>query len=50
MVMFLNVGLVRSMSVFIHDSNFQTWKEKHLCCALRSGSGADEAKENQEQD
>lgn len=32
MVMFLNVGLLRSMSVFMYDSNFQTWKNICVVC------------------
>lgn len=40
MVMFLSVGLVRSMSMFMYDLNLQMWKKKEKHCVLYSGPGA----------
>lgn len=39
MVMFLSVGLVRSMSMFMYDLNLQMWKKKKniVCCIQGRG-------------
>lgn len=46
MVMFLSVGLVRRMSMFMDDSNLQMWeKRKTLCVVFRAGGFGSQLKE-----
>lgn len=46
MVMFLSVGLVRSMSMFMYDSNLQMLeKRKTLCVVFRAGGFGSQLKE-----
>lgn len=46
MVMFLSVGLVRSMLMFMYDSNLEMWKKRQtLRVVFRAGGFGTQSKE-----